>query len=47
MRERARSLDGELLVESAPGAGTVLRVSLPMPESAAAHPHSGGPMEHQ
>jgi PAS domain S-box-containing protein len=36
MRERVASLDGELRIETSPGAGMAVHVSLPVPEPAAA-----------
>lgn len=38
VRERVAQLDGEVVVRSAPGAGTTVEVALPLPDDRVAHP---------
>jgi signal transduction histidine kinase len=38
MRERARSVGGKLTITSAPGAGTKIRLSVPMPAAGSPEP---------
>ncbi len=42
MRERARSVGGKLTITSAPGAGTKIRLSVPMPAAGSPDPWTAG-----